>query len=73
MGASAIPNLNQHSGGGADPWSLPLTLIYFDRTITAWVGLNRFFPAAGPVLAGDHLCVHPFSGGSILIVCLASN
>ena len=41
-----------------------------DRTITAWVGLNRFFLLQGQIWRAITFVFIPFSGGSILSVVL---
>ena len=40
--------------------------LFIDRTITAWVGLNRFFLLQGQIWRAITFVFLPFSGGSIL-------
>ena len=42
--------------------------LFIDRTITAWVGLNRFFLLQGQIWRAITFVFIPFSGGSILSV-----
>ena len=44
--------------------------LFIDRTITAWVGLNRFFLLQGQIWRVITFVFIPFSGGSILSVVL---
>ena len=44
--------------------------LFIDRTITAWVGLNRFFLLQGQIWRAITFVFIPFSGGSILSVVL---
>ena len=44
--------------------------LFIDRTITAWVGLNRFFLLQGQIWRTITFVFIPFSGGSILSVVL---
>ena len=44
--------------------------LFIDRTITAWVGLNRFFLLQGQIWRMITFVFIPFSGGSILSVVL---
>ena len=44
--------------------------LFIDRTITAWVGLNRFFLLQGQIWRAITFAFIPFSGGSILSVVL---
>ena len=44
--------------------------LFIDRTVTAWVGLNRFFLLQGQIWRAITFVFIPFSGGSILSVVL---
>ena len=44
--------------------------LFIDRTITAWVGLDRFFLLQGQIWRAITFVFIPFSGGSILSVVL---
>ena len=46
--------------------------LFIDRTITAWVGLNRFFLLQGQIWRAITFVFIPFSGGSILSVVLGA-
>ena len=67
-GRFGIPNLtNILVGGQILVFAIEL---FINRTITAWVGLNRYFLLHGQIWRAITFVFVPFSGGSILSVVL---
>ena len=70
-GRYGIPNLTNILVAGQ---ILVLAIeLFVDRTITGWLGLNRFLLLQGQVWRVISFIFIPFSGGSILSVVLGKN